>query len=582
MLGLALWYMWHTFINGIKRAWKVVAAMIGIFALCLVIGIVVGTVVDKYVDDGETSVSEEEEEENHYVDLATYVPKGDIEFVETEDGLYFIENFVPHNVGNLIISIVVYMLALLFIGLGIMGGAKNGASIFLMPDINFLFPSPNRPQSVLMFRMIGQIGTAMLGGLYIMFQMPNLVGNAGLPIRAAVIMVIAYIVLQLVSKMVSVFTYVAFQNHPKIKKFLSKYGLFVMVLPAIAAVVLKYLLGWGYFDSVNAAFTSTAAISVPFCGWLTASCIYAVEGEMLLSIMMLVVTLVGTGVLMYVTWQIPCDFYEDALASATEIANIQEAAQNVAAGGTNFGVSHEGKADAKKWEKRRNRAVVFDGYEGAKVFFGKTMLNRKRMHPLGGLYSTTCSFYLWMMVGLVGVMKYLANVDDGIVIAIIASVATLMAMFFRSFMNPLQAELSQNFIYMIPEKPSALLGWGMLGQMVDGAIDLIPASIVLGIGIGDPLLTVLLYLLFVSMHLFFGMTALVVNLVVANYLPIYISNMLQSLIRAIPFLPVAVIFIIGISSTNYVVPLLICIAINVAASMLAFWPCPYHLHKGKR
>ena len=34
------------------------------------------------------------------------------------------------------------------------GGDKSGSKIFTMADVNFLFPSPKKPQSVLMFRVV--------------------------------------------------------------------------------------------------------------------------------------------------------------------------------------------------------------------------------------------------------------------------------------------------------------------------------------------------------------------------------------------------------------------------------------------
>ena len=47
---------------------------------------------------------------------------------------------------------------------------KNGAKIFLPADVNLLFPSPMKPQSVLMFRIGTQLGMAIIGSFYLLFQ----------------------------------------------------------------------------------------------------------------------------------------------------------------------------------------------------------------------------------------------------------------------------------------------------------------------------------------------------------------------------------------------------------------------------
>ena len=46
--------------------------------------------------------------------------------------------------------------------------------------MNLLFPSPMKPQSVLMFRLATQLGTALIATIYIVFQLPNLMLNLGL------------------------------------------------------------------------------------------------------------------------------------------------------------------------------------------------------------------------------------------------------------------------------------------------------------------------------------------------------------------------------------------------------------------
>lgn len=577
-IKLAFWYMWKSFINSIKRQWKV---FLGIFAVIAVIIIAVA-VVSLVFDDGteetpgsDTEISEETNEE-------PYVPNEQLDFVWDDDGIFFYEKGERYDVGNLLLSIIASYVVLFFIIMGIVGGSKNGVSIFTMQDVNFLFPAPMKPQSVLLFKMVCQIGATVLGSFYIIYQMPNLVNNLGLTVPGAVLIVIGYLLLALFSKFLSVFSYVFFSTRERMKRFVGKYGYFFLALPIVIAALMHYVFGMGYVASVNAVFHSFASRVIPVWGWLTAYTVYAVAENYLMCLLLFALTVAVTALLIWGTWQIRCDFYEDAFTNAQVLEKANDQVQNVAAGGMMYGVKHEGKREEKKWEKRRNNALAFDGYEGASVFFCKTIINRKRMYSMKGLWSPTCSFYFWVCVGAAGFLRFVTDIESPLALVMIPTAICFVCIFFRSFFNPLQAELGQNFIYLIPESPFALLGWGMAGQVLDGAIDLLPMTIVLALISMNPGYAVCCGLLLLSAHIFFGMTALLVNLVISSYLPVYLSNIVQIIVRLLPFAPILLAFALGLFSGNVYLVFIGVIAVNICVSLLTFIPSPFFLHKGKK
>ncbi len=428
--------------------------------------------------------------------------------------------------------------------------------------------------------MIGQIGTALIGAFYMLGQMSNLRKKAS--IAGALMVLVCYAALQIMSNFMSIFVYVALQNHKGIKEKISKYGMLLMLSPVIIAAIIYFIGRTSVFTALHLVFSSMGSNLFPLIGWLKASGIYALNNRLGMSVIMLLASLAGTFVLAMFTWRIPCDFYEDALKSATEKQKELEVMENKQSGGSKFGVKHEGKRQEKLWEKRRNKTLDFQGFDGAKVFFGKTLLTRKRMHPLYGLWSTTASTYFCSTLGLLFAMTVLCKINNPLVLSTAATIAIIILMFLRSFVNPLQVDLGQNFIYMIPERPVKLLGWGMIGQMVDGALDLLPVCILMIFFTRSPLLVLSLYLLLISEHLLFGTTALLVSLVITNYMPMVITRTLQVIIRMIPFGPVVAIFAVGLFTDHAILTAIICAVINLGASALAFLPCPYHLHSGKR
>jgi hypothetical protein len=430
--------------------------------------------------------------------------------------------------------------------------------------------------------MICQIGTTIMGCLYIIYQMPNLVNNMGVSIPGALLIVLGYFILAILSKFISVFSYVFFEKHGKLKQFVGKYGWYLMALPIVLAALLHFVFGMGYYASVNAVFGSAVSKAIPIWGWLTAYTVYAVSGNYLLCLVFLLLVLAGSALLVWGTWQMPCDFYEDAFEGAQILEDITAQQQSVANGGIQYGVKHEGKRQEKKWEKRRNRVLAFEGSEGGKVFFAKTIINRKRMYTMKGLWSPACSWYFWVTVGASAFMRWITGEDSALLFTVLPTALCLFSMFFRSFLNPLQVDLDHNFIYMIPESPFSVLGWDMAGQILDGAIDLLPMTVAMAVFSLNPGYALCCGVLLLSCHLFFGMTALLVNLVISSYLPVYLSNVLQILVRVLPFLPAVVMVVFVLSTANVYMALIGVILINVCASLLAFIPCPFFLHKGKR
>ena len=164
------YYIVHTVINSIKKLFKTWVAIF--IAICLglglvggIIGVVVGTVVeDSSIDSSAEEIVEEEDE------IPEMTPE------ETEE----MQSFITGGIALLTFIVILF---------SIYGGDKSGAKIFTMPDVNFLFASPMKPQSILMFRMILQMGVAIVSSIYLLFQLPNLTMNVGLSIKTCLIVV---------------------------------------------------------------------------------------------------------------------------------------------------------------------------------------------------------------------------------------------------------------------------------------------------------------------------------------------------------------------------------------------------------
>ena len=107
------------------------------------------------------------------------------EIIEEEPGTIEKLGIEPEEIVELVVGGIILVV---FVFQAI-SADKNGSKIFLPADVNLLFSSPMKPQSVLLFRLMTQLGTSILASVYLLFQLPNLVLNLGLSIWVALAMI---------------------------------------------------------------------------------------------------------------------------------------------------------------------------------------------------------------------------------------------------------------------------------------------------------------------------------------------------------------------------------------------------------
>ena len=128
------YYITHTFVNSIKKIFKTwVIILLMVFIIFGFAGGILGVFLSK---------SAEKNTENYNEVVVEETVEGEDEDDFDVDKMF---KFIEIAVGYGIILVIAY---------NIYVGSKNGASIFTMPDVNFLFASPLKPQSVLFFRLI--------------------------------------------------------------------------------------------------------------------------------------------------------------------------------------------------------------------------------------------------------------------------------------------------------------------------------------------------------------------------------------------------------------------------------------------
>lgn len=454
------YYALHTFVNNIKKMFRstVLVILLCIFAFGAVFGLV-GAAIGHFAGTESTEISSEAADET-----------------DREEDMGEDDEMTPEDIEVLKTcaeaGIAVLFLAMLLIG--IYSGSKNGADIFLMADVNFLFTAPVRPQSVLMFRLSFQMIMSVFGSVYLVFQIPNLVMNVGLDALGVAAVFTGWIMLVVYQKLMTVFSYTVFTTHDRLKKY---------VVPAIWAFIAVLLLVLAAlfvvsdknpYRLVQMTFGSQWMRYVPVIGWLKGMVMSAVNGQMIPFAIYLLLLVVFVFILVFFIWHLKADFYEDALSKAGKTAELLNAVQ-------------EGRMVKKEHSKRVRREGNLTG-RGAEMFFTKEIYSRRRLVKFGFL-TNTMLFYLAVTLCLAFFMMRILEQGSFFFVGVLL----LLVMFFRNMGNPIEQETSNNWLFLVPDNPYKKVFFAMMAGTYSCAADLFPGLLLSALLLKEKILVFLLW-----------------------------------------------------------------------------------------
>ncbi len=543
-MKLFFYYAIHSLLNTLKKLFKTWVAVF--LVLMLAGGLVgggIGMAIDKFVSSEKDNLPDEEESR-----ITLFMDEYDIQKEELVD-----------------VAISITFLFLLAVNII---NSKNSGKIFMPGDVTMLFSSPLKPQSVMMFRLTCSLGSSLFVSIFALFQVPNLVLNAGLSIWGAMSIIVVYTLSLIFSTLVQVVFYTLTSKLKDGTASINKY-----VIGFYGAIVIGFtayisLSDVRFVDGVFNYFASPASHWVPFWGWLRGISYYAVTGDTVKSLIYLGLFIISCLIIMIVIWKVKADFYEDAMFAAERRAEQLENAQRASQGA------------AVTREKERKGSLDRDGFhygKGANVFFYKAIFNRFRFAKLK-IFSTTMIVYTIAA----GISAYLANRyynlgPDPYLIP--AAVIGVMA-FYRTLGDPIREDTSREFFILIPETGFSKIMYSLLGCLAVTAIDLLLPMMVAAIILGTSPLTVLLWFLFILSVSFFATT---VGTFISLSIPVQsaeqIKAILQMLFLYFGLTPSAVVVIAGTALNQIVIALAIGVVFNFVTGILFSLLLPLFLGK---
>lgn len=442
------YYALHSFVNQIRKLCK--TWVLVFLAVCLLLGWVIGFFAATLEDTVEA---------NREPEVTVEIP-----VIPEEEEVEEEEESLSLSISSTALTELIAGGAILFLFFfEAVSADKNGSRIFLPADVNLLFPSPMKPQSVLMFRLATQLGMALIATIYIVFQLPNLILNLGLSGWGAAAILVTWFCAVLIGKLLQVLLYTVCSTHAGFKKHL-RHGVYAAVL-VLAASFLVFFKASG-LDVLSAAdkfFNPAFSRWIPFWGWLKGLAAFVMEGNLTGAGICLGLLILGCIGVVYFIWHINADFYEDAMAKSEETAALMERAKSEKTSGT---------AATGRRKKERKSSLRRDGLNhgwGASVYFHKTMYNRFRFAHFGFL-TKTMETYLVAGLGMAAVLRFYFDTTNPL--SVVLSLGVLV--FFRAMADPLAEDTGLDYFRMIPESTWQKLFFSLLGGTVNCLLDLLP------------------------------------------------------------------------------------------------------------
>ncbi|MBE6634208.1 MAG: hypothetical protein E7620_07720 [Ruminococcaceae bacterium] len=451
--------------------------------------------------------------------------------------------------------------------LNLFSADKNGVSVFLMADVNLLFQSPMRPQSVLLFRLMNQIFLSILAGLYFGFVVFSGTMREAMGVGASVAVLTAWFLTLFYGRMLNLAAYLLSTVHIRLKKWLRLAPILLVALAAGGYVL------WCQLHPNDSPLTSAINLFnapvtrwIPVIGWLKGMVMFAFEGNWWMLAVLSVLSFGGIALLYAWIQRMRVDFYEDALTAASRAAELQAAA--------------EGSKPVKRERERSDRTLRdrlnFGG--GANMFFCKTIYNRFRFAKLG-IFTKTAGFYLLIGGGVALLQLYFSESPDYTVVGLILCGCA----FFRAMGNPLATDVERELFITVPSSPYAKVIWSVLGGTVDCLLDLLP-TVILTAGIlrASPTEALAYGLLAVCVDFYCSNAMLFTQLSMPTSLALPVKQSILAMFIYFGITPIAAVVVVGVILNQLLPFLFLAAAAAVALGGVFYAVSPLFLLRGRR
>lgn len=395
---------------------------------------------------------------------------------------------IPNKTGdyispNIAISITT-LVVLVFLIISMISGVEKMGSSFLMSDVNLIFTSPLRPQTVLLYGFIKQIKTSLVFSLFLIFQLPNLTMRFKLAPYGAFMILFLFMLMQLICSFISVLVYSLVNKNDTLRKNTG------YAFKALSLLLVFWSVKSIYFGKdkllTNAIdfFSGNTFDYFPVIGWFKLMITQCFNGYNKSFILLLSLVIISIGIIITIIYNLNLDFYEDVLSSseANETLSKMKTSQI-----DRKNISSETPNRFKM--KTRKITSNYSALYSKSIFYRHLLEYRKTGFGMINLYTAL------LVILTIGFSRFAPS--DGIKFLLFFLIyLTVLVNFTAKWYD----DLSKHYIFMIPDTPAKKVFYATLGSIlkyvVDGTITFTLATILLKANPLEGLLCIITYVSF--------------------------------------------------------------------------------------
>lgn len=400
---------------------------------------------------------------------------------------------------NASVSIFVILILITFF-YSLYSGTKKVKSRFNMSDVNLIFVSPIKPQTVMLYGIVKKIALEFFTSIYVLFQISNFMNNLNINAATKILFSITYIIFQLIfCNVLKLFIFALCSKYKKLGSIIRNFIKSIIVIAIGSIIILIVKNGFenflvNFFVKSADTLTYTAFFKyIPVFGWMREIALQTLTGVKFSYFIYIILILLLTALLIYITYAIKLDFYEDMLSSA----EINERMKNIKSGKKSYNTDKKGFI----LKPFKNVSLNLKKIYGSKVLLFKHINEYSKRSLI--FFINTYSVILLLISILLGI--FAKGVDIKIILIVVSGI-----LFFSSGLGgKIYTEISYYFIFILPDSPQKKLFYGIASSLIklfsDAVILFLPFGILSRKSPFEILLCILCYVTFGGMLSYSGL-----------------------------------------------------------------------------
>jgi len=365
-------------------------------------------------------------------------------------------------------------------------GIEKGSSYFRMADVNLAFTSPLRPNQILLYGFIRQLGGTTLFIFLALCQIPNLKNNFAFQPHGVPMLLLSVVAYTMSYPILSMVIY-SWTSVKKERKRIAK-RVFDAAAIAVALLFLLDLIRTRNFaESLGNVFGSPVARYFPVIGWtgsIASSAVAGFDMPFYVGTAGMLVLIIGLSILIY---RMKLDYYEDVLEATEYMEQVIKA-------------KREGRNITFNLRTRKNVRGGFSG-EGAKALFAKNMLEIRKTSMFLFFDRMSVSVILFSIV----FKLIMPSGTESISMLLILGMSSYLLLLFQ-VQGRWAAEADKHFIYLVPASAYEKLFFATLSDhiknLLDGTVLFMLTGILFNAGAPVILLCILTYVAFGAVYIY--------------------------------------------------------------------------------